>query len=205
MYIYSKRNPPVGYYVYAYLRDDKTPYYIGKGTNKRAWDPNHSVNLPHKDSDILILESNLTNVGAFALERRYIKWYGRKDLGTGVLLNKTEGGEGPSTLDRIGCRNPMFGKKQSEYQKCQQSVLMRGVEKSLLTRERMSDAKQGMHLGLSNPNADSSEYQFSNTVTGEVITVTQFELRKRYNLDQGNVSKLVSGRYKSTQNWILLK
>ena len=82
------------FYVYAYLRQDNTPYYIGKGKSYRAWSKSHKINLPKNKNKIIIVEKNLSEIGALALERRLIRWYGRKDLNTGILQNMTDGGEG---------------------------------------------------------------------------------------------------------------
>jgi len=88
------------YYIYAYLRskDSKTaragtPYYIGKGKGNRAW-AKHRVSAG--GNPIILLDTNLTEIGALALERRLIRWYGRQDLVTGILQNMTDGGDGTS-------------------------------------------------------------------------------------------------------------
>ena len=80
------------FYVYHWLREDSTPYYIGKGQTNRAFDKRR-LYIPPRNR-IKIVKDNLTEQQAFDLERKEILKYGRKDLGTGILRNKTEGGDG---------------------------------------------------------------------------------------------------------------
>ena len=107
------------YYVYAYIRKSNgIPYYIGKGKGRRAYATAHTVSVPKDKSKIVFLEKNLTNVGACALERRYIRWYGD------VLYNRTEGGEGNT------------GPRSDEWRK-NHSKIMSGRKHSKETIQKM--------------------------------------------------------------------
>jgi hypothetical protein len=87
------------YYTYAYLRKDGTPYYIGKGKNNRAfYKTKNEIKPPRDKSRIIFLKQNLTEEEAFKHEKYMIAVFGRKDLETGILYNRTNGGEGSSGL-----------------------------------------------------------------------------------------------------------
>lgn len=98
--IFSKRNPPPGFYVYLYLRSNDsthgkkgTPYYVGKGKGDRAW-ADHSIHIPTDPRNIVIYQYDISDTWAFIQERYFIRWFGRIDNGTGILRNMTDGGEG---------------------------------------------------------------------------------------------------------------
>jgi hypothetical protein len=83
------------YYTYAYLREDGTPYYIGKGCGYRInSNKGRPCNRPKDKSKVIFLKQNLTEEEAFKHEKYMIAVLGRKDLGTGILRNMTDGGEG---------------------------------------------------------------------------------------------------------------
>jgi hypothetical protein len=83
------------FYTYAYLREDGTPYYIGKGCGRRAFKGHHNVPVPPKER-VLFLKKHLTEEESLRHEVYMIFVFGRKNIGTGILWNFTDGGEGTS-------------------------------------------------------------------------------------------------------------
>lgn len=155
-YIYSNKHG-LTYYVYAYIRsvDSKTakagtPYYIGKGNGSRATDiRGHKTKVPENPAMIVILAENLTEMGAFALERWLIRRWGRVDNKTGILRNYTDGGQGHSGFikseeTRRKHSLALKGKPKSEEYKAKR----RGIKRSQTTIEKMRLSQKGKKMSL---------------------------------------------------------
>ena len=162
------------YYTYAYLREDGTPYYIGKGKGYRAYRKDGKPCATPKDKNKIIqLKTNLTEEEAFNHERYMIFILGRKDLGTGILLNKSDGGEGASgcipseetrrkrSAKMKGENNPLYGKRGKDsprYGKKHTQETKDKIRKSLQgnviseeTRIKISEKNKLNRLGEKNP------------------------------------------------------
>ena len=113
------------YYTYAWLREDMTPYYVGKGIGNRAYRSHRRgetyMSPPPRDR-VLFLKKNLTEFDAYKHENYIITILGLKSEG-GILINMSYGGEGSSgrvlseeTKEKIRekNKNKKLTKKQKE-------------------------------------------------------------------------------------------
>ena len=122
------------YYCYFYLRKDGSPYYVGKGCGNRIHSKYHpGIYLPPIERRV-IMHENLTEEEAYDYEKMYIKKYGRKDLGTGILYNRTDDGEDPPKMTK---NNPNHIKGLQNYWK------NASEEERKIRGENISKAKKG--------------------------------------------------------------
>lgn len=167
------------FYVYKFLRKTSsingsagTPYYIGKGRGKRAYQTWRDIPRPVDRSLIEIICPDLSETDALQIEMLLIHLYGRINLSTGCLRNLTDGGEGamgykatPETkalLSRMRkgrvsnrkgstaseeTRRKMSlaktGKKMSPEARMNNSRSKKGIPKSTEHRMNLSESKKG--------------------------------------------------------------
>jgi len=173
---------PQRFYTYAYLREDRTPYYIGKGQTRRLYQKDGKpCGVPKDKNRIIKLKQNLTEEEAFKHEIYMIAVFGRKDLGTGILHNRTDGGDGTSgyihteetkrKLSKIGKGKvpPNKGIPHTNETKRKISVANKGkvsrlkgkkTSKDSIEKMKLTKKLNGSAVGENNPRAKEWEIVF---------------------------------------------
>jgi hypothetical protein len=113
-----------------WLRKDKTPYYVGKGCGLRAFNSTRGHRAP-KDRARIVIFPQPNETAAFVSERALVAMYGRKDIKSGILINRTDGGDGTS------------GAKHSPESCARHSQVRMGFRFSKKARQKMSVSHMG--------------------------------------------------------------
>lgn len=174
------------------------PFYVGKGSitkkhdrikdhlslrdklNKHKYNTILKIRKQKKEPVVEIVANELEEEFAFNLEKELILSYGRRDIGTGILTNLTEGGEGTAgvvyteeyrkQLSQLrkgkytGEKNPFYGKKHTQTTKDKISMCNTGRNVGSKSpcygkprpeslREKLRQANLGKHNGALNQNA----------------------------------------------------
>jgi len=156
------------FYVYQYLRERASehgpvgsPFYIGKGTANRAYVKHNGVHLPRDRANIVLIARNLSEDEAFCMEKQLIGFYGRVDIGTGCLLNLTDGGEG------------LAGRKYTQETRNKIGAAHKGKIVSAETKAKLSEKAKNRKA------SDEHRAKISESLRNRVITK---ETRKKLSI-----------------------
>ena len=209
------------FYTYAYLREDGTPYYIGKGKGKRIYSTHRKVKLPKDKSRVIFLKQNLTEDEAFRHETYMIALFGRKDLGTGILRNLTDGGEGSSGAViseetrrklRIARKNRIFSeetrRKISEASKNRSEETKKKISKALkgninaLGATRSEETKKKISKALKGKtNSEEIKQKISNSLKGHIPwNKNKKGLQKHSQETREKISESIRGKINSEEH-----
>lgn len=139
--------------VYRHRRlDNHEVFYVGIGKTKKRAYSNGSRNTYWKNIvskhgyNIEILAEGLSWEDACELECFLIEEYGRKDLGTGQLVNMTDGGDGvkghsPEAIKKIKATH--IGRVQSKEEIAKRVASNTGKKRTKETKRKQSEAAKG--------------------------------------------------------------
>jgi hypothetical protein len=205
------------FYVYAHTKLDGSIFYIGKGTNRRAWCKTgrntHWNNVVNKYGyKIVILADNMTDSEAKAEEIALIAHFKKFNC----LVNMTAGGDGTINLSEeakqkiaLSSKNRVWTKESKE--KLRKSWIGRIVTQK--TRLNMSKAQTGKKmsetakLNMSTAQMGAKNAAFkgkivaTNLKTKKILTFEGAKQMKNFGFCNANVYKCVNEKIKTYKGY----
>jgi len=128
------------YYVYLWLREDRTPYYVGKGKGYRAFSK-HIIGCPPPKDRVIIVKEFEDEDESYLFEEWLIQVYGRKCEG-GILLNTSIGGRKRNS--RVRTESEFEERQKKTVKKYQQSGKGKETYKKWVAenKERVKEMKK---------------------------------------------------------------
>ena len=161
------------FYTYAYLREDRTPYYIGKGKGNRVYKKSkNDIRPPRDKSRIILLKQNLSEEDAFNHEKYMIAIFGRKDLGTGILHNRTDGGDGSSGVlqteeTKLKRSNALKGRPRPEEVKSKIGEKNKGKTQSQEAKNKISETHKGNKYWVGKTHTEEAKQKMRDAKIGK--------------------------------------
>lgn len=168
------RRWPRCYYIYVMYDPDGVPYYVGAGKNNRGnplnkrFDgrcPEREWRAQGRHGLTIVLEQE-TKEQAFVFETETILKIGRKDLGLGTLLNRTDG---------HGSR----GRQWTDDEREKVGAAQRGRVCSAEERQKRSDQMLGNQYLLGHRHTDETKRKLSLVAKGRKLNLSTEERQRR--------------------------
>jgi len=234
------------FYVYEIQYPDGTPFYVGKGKGKRMYihlkkndDKNklkqNIINKIRRNGNepiTITVVNDLTEDKAYEIEKSLITHYGRRNIGTGILSNLTDGGEGVSgwthsletkrRLSKTSTNNKnALGHKVTDEVKLKISESNKGLKRSDEVKLKMSAVHKGELNGFyGKVHSEETKLKMSIAAKSRVSThkkvVVQFDLNdillreyesareaeRSSGVDYRHISACCLGKQKSAKGFI---
>lgn len=204
-------------YLYRHIRLDKNePFYIGVGSSanyfrafRKSNRNKHWQNIINiSDYEVEVLFDNISDEEARQKEIEFIKLYGRVDLGTGSLVNLTDGGDGclsRKMTKEIASKIGKSNKGKIRTQKFRDNIALVNKERmnnlEIYKKHCESTKNNRIPIRYNTPKKPVFQYDLNNNLIKEYDSITsasnQFKSDK-----SGLISRCCNNKQKTALGYI---
>jgi len=220
---YDTIRPENRFYVYGHIRTDiMEVFYVGLGSGNRKESKHHRndhwwnvFNKCNGNLRLVTFAENITFEEACSLEIELIKQYGRKDKGLGLLVNKTDGGEGTKNIvvtrekaDR--CAKAISKALKEKYSKEPHHSIGRKPSKEeidykqscIKKKTEALGRKKTINVGLNHKQCLGNVYQYDKNNNLIAVYESTGLAEKATGIHSGRISSVINGKRSHSKGFI---